>query len=123
MRIPYDLVAGSAHRTDDAMGSAARCGTGSRLRILERKLGDPVHVDPFSALYFLVNHRHPDDQCCHDHGHPVVPARPRSGSLSARILRTHDGDGTRDGAGGELVERFVDDVWGNFVGYDGLRDI
>ena len=51
------------------------------------------------------------------------PPRPRPESLPAGFLRAHDGDGARHRVGGELRERFVDDVWGDFIGYDGLRDV
>ena len=83
----------------------------------------PINVDPFSALYFLVDDRHSDDQRCYDHGHAAVSARPTSESLPASFLRALDGHGARDCDGREFRKRFMDDVWGDFVGYDGLRHI
>jgi hypothetical protein len=83
----------------------------------------PINVDPFSVLYLLVDDRHSDDQRRYDHGRAAVSAWPTSESLPASIFRALDCHGARNGVSGEFRERFMDDVWGDFVGYDGLRHV
>ncbi len=82
-----------------------------------------THVDPLRTVHVLVDDRCSGDWRRDDWRAASSATGPASQFLSAGILCLAVGDGLHDVGCRLFGQPCVDVVWGEFVGYDDVRDV
>ena len=95
-----------------------------RVRRLIKEVGRHLtHVDPLRILHVLVDHRRSSGGRDHDWRFASLAARPAPQHLSARLFCFPAGHGWHDLGSRVFGQPCVDVVWGDFIGYDDVRDV